>query len=43
MKKSWKEYTREFYIDFVVKEQPKEAFLLNAQHMIHNLIKEFHE
>ncbi len=36
-------YTKEFYIDFVSSEQPKEAFLLNAQHMIHNLIKEFHE
>jgi uncharacterized membrane protein YkvI/glyoxylase-like metal-dependent hydrolase (beta-lactamase superfamily II) len=35
------EYTKEFYIDFVSNEQPKEAFLLNAQHMIHNLIKEF--
>jgi glyoxylase-like metal-dependent hydrolase (beta-lactamase superfamily II) len=37
------EYTKEFYIDFVSNEQPKGAFLLNAQHMIHNLIKEFHE
>jgi 2-aminobenzoylacetyl-CoA thioesterase len=35
------EYTKEFYIDFVSNEQPKEAFLLNAQNMIHNLIKEF--
>jgi glyoxylase-like metal-dependent hydrolase (beta-lactamase superfamily II) len=41
--KIMEEYTREFYIDFVVNEQPKEAFLLNAQHMIRNLIKEFHE
>lgn len=41
--KIMEEYTREFYIDFVINEQPKEAFLLNAQHMIHNLIKEFHE
>jgi hypothetical protein len=37
------EYTKEFYIDFVSNEQPKGAFLLNAQHMIHNLIREFHE
>ncbi len=41
--KIMEEYTKEFYIDFVSNEQPKEAFLLNAQHMIRNLIKEFHE
>jgi glyoxylase-like metal-dependent hydrolase (beta-lactamase superfamily II) len=40
--KIMEEYTKEFYIDFVSKEQPKGAFLLNAQHMIHNLIKELH-
>jgi len=37
------EYTKEFYIDIVSKEQPREAFLLNAQHMIHNVLKEFKE
>ena len=37
------EYTKEFYIDIVLKEQPSEAFLLNAQHMIHNVLKEFKE
>ncbi len=37
------EYTKEFYIDTVSKEQPREAFLLNAQHMIHNVLKEFKE
>lgn len=36
-----KEYTEEFYVDLVKKEQPKEAFLLNAQLMIRNLLKEF--
>lgn len=41
--KIMEEYTKVFYIDFVSNEQPKEAFLLNAQHMIHNLIKEFNE
>jgi hypothetical protein len=40
--KIMEEYTKEFYIDFVSKEQPKNAFLLNAQHMIHNLLKELH-
>lgn len=37
------EYTKEFYSDTVSKEQPREAFLLNAQHMIHNIIKELNE
>lgn len=41
--KIMEEYTREFYRDFVLKEQPKKAFLLNTQHMIRNLIREFHE
>jgi len=35
------EYTKEFYQDMVSKEQPRDAFLLNAEHMIRNLIKEF--
>ncbi len=35
------EYTNEFWIDMVANEQPKEAFLLNAQLMIHNILKEF--
>lgn len=34
------EYTKEFYTDVVAKEQPREAFLLNAQHMIRNLLKD---
>ncbi len=34
------EYTKEFYQDSVAEEQPKEAFLLNAQNMIQNLIRE---
>ena len=38
-----KEYKEEFYVDLVKKEQPEGAFLLNAQLMIHNLLKEFHE
>lgn len=37
------EYTREFYVDRVSCEQPKEAFLLNAQHMIRNLMIEIDE
>lgn len=37
------EYTKEFWIDMVANEQPKEAFLLNAQLMIHNILKEFQE
>lgn len=37
------EYTKEFYIDIVSTEQPREAFLLNAQHMIHNVLKKFKE
>ena len=37
------EYTKEFYIDRISYEQPEEAFLLNAQHMIRNLIKELKE
>ena len=41
--KIMEDYTKEFYTDQVSGEQPKEAFLLNAHHMIHNLIKEFHE
>lgn len=41
--KIMEEYTNEFYGEEVSLEQPKEAFLLNAHHMIHNLIKEFHE
>ncbi|HVI42809.1 MAG TPA: hypothetical protein VM577_19555, partial [Anaerovoracaceae bacterium] len=36
------EYTKEFYLGMRVNEQPKGAFLLNAQHMIHNVLKEFH-
>lgn len=38
-----KEYTEEFYVELVKKEQPKEAFLLNAKLMIRNLLKEFHD
>lgn len=41
--KIMEDYTKEFYTEQVSGEQPKEAFLLNAHHMIHNLIKEFHE
>ncbi|MEL7658827.1 MAG: hydrolase, partial [Bacillota bacterium] len=37
------EYTKEFWIRKRTEEQPKEAFLLNAHHMIHNVLKEFHE
>ncbi len=37
------EYTNEFYCDLVTEEQPKEAFLLNAHHMIRNLKREFQE
>lgn len=37
------EYTKEFFIEQVTDEQPKEAFLLNAQHMIRNLIREIYE
>ncbi len=37
------EYTKEFFTDPVSYEQPKEAFLLNAHHMIRNLIKEIKE
>jgi glyoxylase-like metal-dependent hydrolase (beta-lactamase superfamily II) len=37
------EYTKDFYTDIVSREQPREAFLLNAQHMICNFMKEFHE
>lgn len=37
------EYTKEFYIDPVSVEQPREAFLLNAQHMIRNMILEFRD
>ena len=35
------EYTNEFYYDVISEEQPKEAFLLNAHHMIRNLKREF--
>ena len=35
------EYTKEFWNDLVAEEQPIEAFLLNAQYMIQNLIREF--
>ncbi len=41
--KIMEEYTKEFYYERVSYEQPREAFLLNAQHMIRNLMKEFHE
>lgn len=37
------EYTKEFWKETVAEEQPKEAFLLNAQHMIRNVLKEFNE
>jgi glyoxylase-like metal-dependent hydrolase (beta-lactamase superfamily II) len=38
-----KDYKKEFYSEIVADEQPVEAFLLNAQHMVQNLIKEFKE
>ena len=34
------EYTTEFWNDMVAREQPKEAFLLNAKHRIQNVLKE---
>jgi len=34
------EYTKEFWISNRTIEQPKEAFVLNAQHMIRNVLKE---
>ena len=37
------EYTNEFWSDMVAREQPKEAFLLNAQHRIQNVLKEYDE
>lgn len=37
------DYTREFYVDFVTQEQPKKAFLLNAENMIRNFLKEYYE
>jgi glyoxylase-like metal-dependent hydrolase (beta-lactamase superfamily II) len=36
-------YEREFYSDRVAGEQPKEAFLLNARHMIRGLIRDMEE
>jgi uncharacterized membrane protein YkvI/glyoxylase-like metal-dependent hydrolase (beta-lactamase superfamily II) len=35
------EYTKEFWIDERTDEQPMEAFLLNAQYMIRNFLKEY--
>jgi glyoxylase-like metal-dependent hydrolase (beta-lactamase superfamily II) len=37
------EYTKEFYAASISEEQPREAFLLNAQHMIRNLVREIQE
>ena len=37
------EYTKEFWISKRTTAQPKEAFILNAQHMIHNVLKEFNK
>lgn len=36
-------YTETFYHDFIARVQLKEAFTLNAQNMIRNLMKEFQE
>lgn len=35
------EYTKEFWIDERTDEQPMEAFVLNAQYMIRNFLKEY--
>ena len=37
------EYTKEFWINNRTEEQPMEAFVLNAQHMIHYVLKEFNQ
>ena len=37
------EYTKEFWISKRTTAQPKEAFILNAHHMIRNVLKEFSE